>query len=155
MSVIARVVLVFTLAGCGSPVVGTWQVSTTIMTETAQGGTETQTLTDTLRIESAGWRVGGGCLAPLRFDGARASLSQATRCTPFDRADAVFTFSAIGRTWMSGDQLDVSRAEFSIVGLDRLSASVRFRIGRGLDDPLSGTNISFEAADSMPLQRAK
>lgn len=135
--------------------VGTWQVSTMIEVQTAQGGMERRTLTDTLRIESAGWRVGGGCMAPLRFDGARASLSQATRCTPFDQGDSVFTFSASGRTWTPGDQLDVSRAEFSVDGLDRLSASVRFRIGRGLDDRLSGTAISFEASESMPLQRAK
>jgi hypothetical protein len=147
--------LALLVVGCGSPIVGVWTVSTTITETTGQGGSSTRMLTDQLRIESGGWRVGGGCTAPLTFEGSSARLAQSTVCTVSEPADPLFLLGALGKTAARDDRVEVRRATFTLESGDKLSASVEYRSGSDLSDPLKGLITSFETSSDRLLERAR
>jgi hypothetical protein len=94
-------------------------------------------------------------VAALTFDGPRASLLRTERCTPSKPDEPIFLLGALGRTWASGDQLEVSRAQFSVTDRDQLVVSLEYRLGASLDEPQTGRTVAFEATDDRPLSRAK
>lgn len=142
------------VTGCGSPIVGTWTASVTVTETSAQGMSSTRTVTDQLRLESTGWRVGGGCVAPLTFEQSSARLAQSMLCTVSDPADPLFLLGALGTTPRRDDRIEVRRATFTLESGDKLSASVEYRIGADLTDPLSGNVVSFDTSAGL-LQRAR
>ncbi len=140
--------------GCGSPVVGVWTVSTTV-TETTGQGSSTRTLIDQLRIDGAGWRVGGGCTAPLTFEGSSARLAQSMVCVIADPSDPLFLLTALGKPPNRDERVEVRRATFKVESGDRLRASVEYRSGPDLSDPLKGLVTVFETSDDRLLERAR
>lgn len=147
-------VLVVLVLGCGSPTVGAWTIST-VVTESTGQGSSTRTLTDTLRIEASGWRVGGGCVAPLAFEGETARLTTTAFCVITDPTEPLFLLGALGRTPNANDRIEVRKATFKVEARDQLRAAVEYRTGADLSDPLSGAVISFETTDGGLLERTR
>ena len=110
---------------------------------------------DTLHIEASGWRVGGGCVAPLAFEGETARLTTTAFCVIADPTEPLFLLGALGRTPNANDRIEVRKATFKVEARDQLRAAVEYRTGADLSDPLSGAVISFETTDGGLLERTR
>jgi hypothetical protein len=129
-------------SGCAGKesMIGSWIFA--VFTLDDQGNS--QTTHEQIVLTDSGWNVGGGCEAPLTYQGTEANLTSADwSCTLQSREGLPFV--SLNPDWGAGNLLVVKTAQF-VLAKDRLNASFELHIFTKPNDASDpGSVVSFKS----------
>lgn len=137
---------VVALVGCTSPVVGTWQTTSTVQVQDASGGPSRATsITTTLLFVDAFWEIGGGCSVPVAYSGPKATLKLMPWTCPLASYEGLPFIQSLqsSSSWKRTDVLEVRSASFEVIAGDKLAANFDFQIRTNESDSTIGPQVSF------------
>lgn len=148
-------VLFVALTGCGSPIVGTWQATSTVQVLNPNGASVSQSLTTTLVFDELSWAIGGGCEVPMTYSGPRGTLKLKPWTCPLLTYDGLPFIQTTSASWKRTDLLEVRSADFEVVETDALEATFDFQIRTSETDPTFGPSVFFKQSPGQHFVRVK
>jgi hypothetical protein len=139
------------LCACGSPVMGTWRNTSDVTTTSG-----TQRVVYDLVIDGNGWQAGGGCVAPLSYNGLTARLANANWTCNLTSGSGLPYESILGYQWKSGDVMAVSDAKFELLqASDKLAIDFSLQLRTNPNDPTVGPIIELHSKAGDGADRVK
>jgi len=140
------------LSACGgNPVVGTWR-STSTVTIQSPSGTSMRTIVTDFVITPAAWVVGGGCEAPLSFNGPVAHITTLNqRCTLTSKDGLPFADLV---NYEVGKVLVIRSGRFEAV-MSKLELGFSLKMEPDPGNPDTGDVVDFQSKPGMGADRLR